>query len=140
MSAKRTLGATGIEVTPIGLGTWQLSGARGFHGLFWKDVPQAEVDALVRAALDGGIDWFDTAEIYGSGKSEESLAAALKASGRQDAKIATKWWPLLRTARSIRSTIDRRLRTLGGFHHLTRFTSRSRSRASRARWTPWPTW
>jgi len=72
---------------------------------------------IVRAALDGGISWFDTAEVYGWGASEEGLAAALHAAGKQPGEVlvATKWWPMLRTARSITGTIDERLRRLGGF-------------------------
>jgi aryl-alcohol dehydrogenase-like predicted oxidoreductase len=67
--------------------------------------------------LDGGINWFDTAELYGLGVSEASLAAALKAAGKEDGEVvvATKWWPLLRTARNIPRTIQHRLRFLSGY-------------------------
>jgi len=71
----------------------------------------------VRAALEGGINWFDTAELYGKGVSEASLAMALKAAGKSDAEVvvATKWWPLLRTAGNIPRTIQDRLRFLDGY-------------------------
>jgi aryl-alcohol dehydrogenase-like predicted oxidoreductase len=117
MNERRRLGRTSIEITPIGLGCWQFSGGRGLVGGFWGDVPQANVDEIVAAALAGGIDWFDTAEIYGRGRSEKALAHALKAAGKKsgDVVIATKWWPIPRTAASIGATIGERLRCLDDF-------------------------
>jgi aryl-alcohol dehydrogenase-like predicted oxidoreductase len=117
MAERRRLGRTSIEVTPIGLGCWQFSGGRGVVGGFWGSVPQPTVDEIVAAALTGGINWCDTAEIYGRGQSERALARGLKAAGKQngDVIIATKWWPVLRTAASIRTTIGERLRCLDGF-------------------------
>jgi aryl-alcohol dehydrogenase-like predicted oxidoreductase len=114
---RRRLGCTSIEVTPIGLGCWQFSGGHGLVGGFWETLSQEAVDEIVRVALAGGIDWFDTAEAYGRGRSEQALAHALAAAGRKDGDVvvATKWWPVPRTARSIRTTIDERLRCLGGF-------------------------
>lgn len=113
---QRELGRTGIQVSPIGIGTWQLSGASGFHGLFWGDVAQDETEAIVRASVAGGVNWFDTAEIYGSGRSEESLARAIEAVGEAAAHVhvATKWWPVMRFAGSIRTTIGERQRRLHG--------------------------
>jgi aryl-alcohol dehydrogenase-like predicted oxidoreductase len=113
----RRLGRTDLLVTPVGLGCWQFSGGRGLVGAFWPDLPQAECDAIVKAALDGEINWFDTAEVYGWGRSEEALAAALKAAGRRngDVLVATKWWPTLRTAAHLRRTVAQRLSCLGGF-------------------------
>jgi aryl-alcohol dehydrogenase-like predicted oxidoreductase len=117
VSERRRLGRTSIETTPIGLGCWQFSGGSGPVGGYWETLPPVTVDEIVAAALAGGIDWFDTAEIYGRGRSEEALAHALTAAGRKngDVVVATKWWPVPRTASSIRTTIDERLRRLGGF-------------------------
>ena len=72
---------------------------------------------IIRSAIDGGINWFDTAEIYGGGKAERSLAIALKAAGQKngDVVVATKWFPIMRTARNISDTIDSRLRYLYDF-------------------------
>lgn len=114
---KRTLGASDIEVTPIGLGCWQFSQGTGLAGKFWPTLPGADMTSIVKAALDGGISWFDTAEVYGWGKSERALADALKANGKApgDVVVATKWYPLLRPPRSIEATIDDRLACLGGF-------------------------
>lgn len=78
--------------------------------------PQSTSD-IVKAALDNGIKWFDTAEFYGWGRSERSLALALQAAGKANGEviIATKWWPLLRRASSIKNTLNDRLRYLEPF-------------------------
>src|SRR5512137_2434717 len=91
----RPIGRSGLQVTPIGLGCWQFSKRANLAGRFWPDVPQEEVRAIVQAGLQGGINWFDTAEAYGAGASERSLAEALRAAGRGpgDVIVATKWWP-----------------------------------------------
>jgi aryl-alcohol dehydrogenase-like predicted oxidoreductase len=113
----RTLGKTGIQVSPIGLGVMELSGGGGLLGRVFSVIPQAEKNAIIQAALDGGINWFDTAEIYGAGISERSLAAGLQAAGKHagDVVVATKWFPLFRTAGNISRTIADRLRFLDGF-------------------------
>jgi aryl-alcohol dehydrogenase-like predicted oxidoreductase len=104
-------------VTPIGLGVMELSGGGGMLGRVFPVIPQDEKNEIIKAALDGGINWFDTAEIYGGGVSEQSLAAGLKAAGKSDAEVvvATKWFPLFRTAGNITHTIDKRLHFLGGY-------------------------
>lgn len=113
----RRLGKTDIQVTPIGLGMMEFSGGGSLLGRAFPKISQEEKNATVGAALAGGINWFDTAELYGRGVSEASLAAGLKQAGRsdQDVVVATKWWPLLRTAGSIRRTIQERLRFLDGY-------------------------
>ncbi len=114
---RRPLGKTGIEVSPVGLGVMEFS--RGQNPLFnvFPVIPQQDKNAIIQAALDGGINWFDTAEMYGQGVSERSLAVALKAAGKSndDVVVATKWLPLLRTARNIPRTIDDRVRFLDGY-------------------------
>jgi aryl-alcohol dehydrogenase-like predicted oxidoreductase len=114
---KRTLGKTNIKVTPIGLGMMEFSGGGGLIGRAFPVLAQEEKNATVQAALHGGINWFDTAEAYGKGLSEASLAAALKAAGKgdQDVVVATKWLPLFRTARNIPRTIQDRIRFLDGY-------------------------
>jgi aryl-alcohol dehydrogenase-like predicted oxidoreductase len=114
---KRALGKTNIEVTPIGLGMMEFAGGGGLMGSVFPVIPQEEKNAAVQAGLDGGINWFDTAELYGSGVSETSLSTALKAAGKSNADVvvATKWWPFLRTARNIPRTIEDRLRFLNGY-------------------------
>jgi aryl-alcohol dehydrogenase-like predicted oxidoreductase len=114
---KRTLGRTDIHITPIGLGMMEFAGGGGLMGFAFPPIGQDEKNATVKAALDGGINWFDTAELYGKGVSEASLAAALKAAGKKDDEVvvATKWWPLFRTARNIPHTIQDRIRFLDGY-------------------------
>jgi aryl-alcohol dehydrogenase-like predicted oxidoreductase len=114
---KRHLGRTDIQITPIGLGTWQLSEGQGLNRFAWAAMTAETTSDIVKAALDGGINWFDTAEIYGKGRSERALARGLKEAGMAngDIVIATKWFPLLRRAASIKATIDKRLRCLDPF-------------------------
>jgi aryl-alcohol dehydrogenase-like predicted oxidoreductase len=117
MLERRSLGKSSIAVTPVGLGCWQFSGGFGIVGGFWEALPQDTANQIVATALQHGINWFDTAEIYGRGRSERALATALTAAGRKDRDVvvATKWWPIPRTARSITATIAERLRCLGPF-------------------------
>jgi len=112
------LGQSDIKITPIGLGCWQFSEGKGFAGKYWGAIEEQTMIDIVKATLDGGINWFDTAEAYGWGRSEAALARALKALGEADGEvvIATKWMPVFRSARSITRTIDDRLKNLGGFH------------------------
>jgi len=114
---QRRLGQTDIQVTPIGLGVMQFSGAAGVFRMMFEDIPPEESNAIVAAALDGGINWFDTAEMYGRGRSERALASGLKTAGRQDHEIivCTKWFPIFRTAGNIARSIDVRLRNLDGY-------------------------
>jgi len=80
----RKLGKTGIEVSTIALGCWQFAG-----GHYWGDQKLGWSIAAVEAALDCGINLFDTAEAYGRGESEEVLGKALGGK-RPQAVIATK--------------------------------------------------
>jgi aryl-alcohol dehydrogenase-like predicted oxidoreductase len=99
------------------LGCWQFSEGFGVSGGFWGALPDDTVQEIVDASLRGGINWFDTAEIYGRGRSERALAGALTRLGKKpgDVVLATKWWPLPRTASSIVKTIDTRLECLSPF-------------------------
>jgi len=113
----RHLGKTDIMVSPIGLGVMEFAGGGGFIGRMFPVIPQEEKNAIIKAALDGGINWFDTAEAYGAGVSERSLATGLKAAGKSDKDVivATKWQPFLRTAGNITRSIKDRLYFLDGF-------------------------
>jgi aryl-alcohol dehydrogenase-like predicted oxidoreductase len=106
----RQLGQTDIQISPIGLGCWQFSDGKGGARGSWDPVSVEETNGIVQAALDGGINWFDTAELYGHGRSERAIARALKLAGKDDSEVivATKWNPLGRTARSITRTIGER--------------------------------
>ncbi len=81
--AKRELGNTGIEVTKIGVGLWAIGGSE------WGEVKDRESLNMIDAALDMGLNFFDTADVYGDGHSEELLGESMK--GRRDQFIvATK--------------------------------------------------
>jgi aryl-alcohol dehydrogenase-like predicted oxidoreductase len=112
----RELGRTGIHVSPIGLGTMQFSGS-GMVSAFFPPLRQPAADQITRSALDGGITWFDTAEMYGHGHSERRLSGALSTALVKpgDVIVATKWTPTLRTANNIGQTIDDRLSALDPF-------------------------
>ncbi len=71
----RRLGNTELKITPIGIGAWAMGGA----GWQWSWGPQNDSDsvAAIQAALDLGINWIDTAAVYGLGHSEEVVARAL---------------------------------------------------------------
>ncbi len=116
-SPLRTLGKTDIAITPIGLGMMEFGGGGGLLGVAFPNISQEVKNDTVQAALDGGINWFDTAELYGMGVSEASMATGLKAAGAkdEDVVVATKWWPLFRTAGNIPRTIGKRLRFLDGY-------------------------
>ncbi len=80
----RTCGKSGIEISPMGIGCWSYGG-----GDYWGPQAQSDVTAVANAALDAGINFFDTAEGYNNGRSEEALAVALKGR-RHEAVIGTK--------------------------------------------------
>lgn len=109
-SKQRQLGQTGIEITPIGLGVWQFSEGRGGAWATWAPIDYETTNKIVQIALDGGINWFDTAELYGGGRSERRLSAGLQAAGVNNGSVvvATKWQPLFRRATSIKTTLKNR--------------------------------
>jgi voltage-dependent potassium channel beta subunit len=81
----RRLGRSGTRVSEVVLGSWLT---------FGSSVDEAGTKACVRAALDAGIQTFDTADVYALGKAEEALGAALAGVPRKDVVVATKvFWP-----------------------------------------------
>ena len=89
---KRTLGRSGIETSAVGMGCWAIGGPWEMMGsqAGWGVVDDTESTRAIHAALELGVDFFDTAANYGAGHSERVLGAALK--GRRDrAIIATKF-------------------------------------------------
>ena len=87
----KTLGNTGLLVSNLCLGTMTFHGGEGL----WKaigNVDQAGADVLIKASVDAGINFFDTADVYSEGESEKTLGQSLKNLNiaRKDVVIATK--------------------------------------------------
>ena len=85
----RRLGSQGPEISVIGFGAWEA----GLSSEWGEAPPTEQVVAAIRRAYDDGIDWIDTAEVYGKGRSEELVGRAV--SGRRDeiliaSKVAPK--------------------------------------------------
>jgi aryl-alcohol dehydrogenase-like predicted oxidoreductase len=74
MNSKR-LGNSDLSITPIGFGTWAIGGGGWEFG--WGAQDDSDSVAAIRAALDAGVNWIDTAAVYGLGHSEEVVARAL---------------------------------------------------------------
>jgi aryl-alcohol dehydrogenase-like predicted oxidoreductase len=83
---KRILGKNGPELTEIGFGAWAIGGPWQWG---WGNVDDDESVKAIHAALDGGINWIDTAAVYGFGHSEKVVAQAVKGI-RKEVFIATK--------------------------------------------------
>lgn len=112
--ALRKLGYSELTVSSIGLGTWQFSKRKGLSGKYWGVLDDDRISSIVEESLKRGINWIDTAEVYGWGESERAIAKALKELQKShgDVIVATKWWPVFRTARSITRTVGERLDAL----------------------------
>lgn len=78
------LGQSGLKVSPVCFGTWQLSPR------FWGDQSKAEILKAMRAALDVGVNFFDTADAYGDGYGETVLGEFLKDVPREQMVVCTK--------------------------------------------------
>ncbi|MDG6108338.1 aldo/keto reductase [Dactylosporangium aurantiacum] len=96
MTETRKLGRSGIEVSALGIGCWAIGGpfwagtAASPQPLGWGEVDDDESVRAIRRALELGVNFFDTANVYGAGHSEKVLARALQ--GRRDeAVVATKF-------------------------------------------------
>jgi aryl-alcohol dehydrogenase-like predicted oxidoreductase len=87
---KVPLGKTGITVPPLGIGAWSW-GARMYWG-YGKGYDEADVRAAFDACLNAGINFFDTAEVYGLGRSEKMIGRFLQTE-RRPVQIATKFFP-----------------------------------------------
>lgn len=108
----RPLGNTGRSVSEIGLGTWQL-------GAGWGDVTEADAFATLRAAYDTGVTFFDTADVYGDGRSESFIGRFLRETpGARDrvfvaTKLGRRDWPNGFTRDRVRGFTEDSLRRLG---------------------------
>lgn len=108
----RTLGRTGRTVSTVGLGTWQL-------GADWGEVEPAEATAVLEAAVESGVTFFDTADVYGDGRSEQAIGTFLQERPELDVTVATKMGrrvdqiPENYVLANFRQWVDRSRRNLG---------------------------
>ncbi|QGZ47922.1 aldo/keto reductase [Streptomyces sp. QHH-9511] len=108
----RTFGRSGQRVSVIGTGTWQL-------GADWGQVKEEEALAVLEAAVESGVSFFDTADVYGDGRSERLIGRFLRERPDADVLVATKMGrrvplePALYTLDNFRSWVDRSRRNLG---------------------------
>ncbi len=118
MIQTRTLGNSDLKITPLGVGAWAMGGSGWLFG--WGEQDDADSISAIRAALDAGLNWIDTAAVYGLGHSEEVVGRALKEAGRKPyvfTKCERRWdengriFPSLK-AESIRSECEASLRRL----------------------------
>lgn len=114
------LGNTGLDVSPICLGTMSFGSAEGWVHNPWA-LDEEDSRAITKRALDLGVNFFDTANVYAYGKSEEILGRALREyANRDEIVIATKVWGKMRegpngaglSRKAITSEIDNSLRRL----------------------------
>ncbi|WP_314147496.1 aldo/keto reductase [uncultured Leifsonia sp.] len=109
---QRTLGRTGRQVSVVGLGTWQL-------GADWGDVSEADAMAVLDAATASGVTFFDTADVYGDGRSEQLIGRYRAAHPELPLTVATKMGrreeqdPANFTLAKFRQWTDRSRRNLG---------------------------
>lgn len=115
----RKLGNSGLELTTVGLGTWAIGGA-GWRAS-WGRQDDTESIAAIHRAIELGVNWIDTAAVYGLGHSEEMVGEAIRGH-RHEVLIATKcgqaWGEdrqIIRTlkAESLRREVEGSLRRLG---------------------------
>lgn len=109
---QRSLGRTGHTVSVVGLGTWQL-------GADWGDVSEDDALAVLEASAAAGVTLFDTADVYGDGRSESIIGRFLAARPGHGITVATKMGrrvpqePENYTAGDFRAWTDRSRRNLG---------------------------
>ena len=109
----RTLGRTGRQVSVIGQGCWQL-------GADWGDVSEDDAVGVLHAAIDEGVTFLDTADVYGDGRSEQLVGRVLAERTGTDLFVATKmgrradpFEPAAFTEAAFRGWLDRSRRNLG---------------------------
>ena len=110
---QHSFGRTDFTVSDIGFGAWQIGGS-------WGEVSEADGRAALNAALDAGMTFIDTADVYGDGRSERIIAEVLKARGGPRPMVATKAGRRLDphvaggyTKANLEGFIDRSLQNLG---------------------------
>jgi aryl-alcohol dehydrogenase-like predicted oxidoreductase len=102
---ERSLGTSGIQISPIIMGTWQ-AGKR-----FWVDIEDSESIKAIRAGFEAGITTVDTAEVYGEGHSEQIIGQAL-GDVREQVVLASKVFPTHFKYDQVIAACDRSLKNL----------------------------
>ena len=109
---QRELGRTGRQVSAVGLGTWQL-------GADWGEVSEADARAVLEASAEEGVTFYDTADVYGDGRSEQIVGRFLADHAGDGFTVATKMGrrvdqePGNYNPENFRSWTDRSRRNLG---------------------------
>ena len=103
----RTCRASGLKLSVLGLGCWEFGG-----GAYWGESDQKNVTNIVHKAVDLGINYFDNAELYNEGRSEEFLGKALKGIAREKVVIGSKIWPTNMHPQVLREHCEASLRRL----------------------------
>jgi aryl-alcohol dehydrogenase-like predicted oxidoreductase len=119
MTDLKKLGNSDLNITPLGIGAWAMGGADWKFS--WGDQDDADSVGAIRAAIDAGFNWIDTAAVYGLGHSEEVVGEALRGLSKRPlvfTKCERNWdenrqiFPSLKAA-SIRQECENSLRRLG---------------------------
>jgi len=106
----RELGKTGVKVSAVGIGTWQW-GSKIWG--YMKTYAEHDLLEAFNKAIELGLNFFDTAEIYGDGESERILGRCLKNVKRDEVVVATKFSPTRITEDGIRKSLENSLKRLG---------------------------
>ena len=118
MNQLRTLGNSDLEITPLGIGAWAMGG--GGWKFAWGEQDDNQSIAAIHTALDTGLNWIDTAAVYGLGHSEEIVGKAVHGMSNKPfifTKCERRWkengeiYPSLKAA-SIRQECENSLRRL----------------------------
>ena len=119
MTDLKKLGNSNLQITPLGVGAWAMGG--GGWKFSWGDQDDADSAGAIRAAIEAGFNWIDTAAVYGLGHSEEVVGEAVRGLSKKPlifTKCERRWddnrqiFPSLK-AESIRKECEDSLRRLG---------------------------
>ena len=117
---RRRLGTSDLDITPVGIGTAPIGSRPGVWWVNWGVQDEGDGVRAIHAALDGGVNWIDTAPFYGWGRAEEIVGRALR--GRDDVLVFTKCGTLRREdgddymdlrPETVRADVEASLRRLG---------------------------
>jgi aryl-alcohol dehydrogenase-like predicted oxidoreductase len=117
---QRALGESDLAITRVGVGTAPIGSSPGVWWVNWGPQDEGEAARAIRAALDAGVNWIDTAPFYGWGRAEEIVGRAIR--GRDDVLVFTKCGTMRRPdgddymdlrPEAIRADVEGSLRRLG---------------------------